>query len=195
MNNQYIVNYNDIGLYESGDSRKNSIKLNLSLTFEKDKTERYKIGSSTNALIDLRYGADGYDGYKFLADDGTYKEIPTGGDVEVIKLSEWFNESPSVLIEQTWIFLEENAKLFKALEDNKTIILALYNGSGFNSPYDSLKKVYGKLSINHISATKIEISVEDWSIYSNRNTIQMYSLKFGPFDKSETNTYIVNAIS
>lgn len=56
LNNQYIVNYNDIGLYESGDSRKNSIKLNLNLTFEKNKTERYSIGNSTNALIDLRYG-------------------------------------------------------------------------------------------------------------------------------------------
>lgn len=76
LNNQYIVNYNDIGIYESGDSRKNSIKLNLNLTFEKNKTERYSIGNSTNALIDLRYGGDGD---KYLADDGQYREISSPG--------------------------------------------------------------------------------------------------------------------
>lgn len=116
-----------------------------------------------------------------------------GGDIEVIKLSEWFNESPSVLIEQTWIFPEENAKLFKALEDKKTIILALYNGSNPSSPYNSLKTVYGKLSINHISDTKIEITVENLPVWQNKMYVE--SLKLGPFDKDETDFYIVNANS
>lgn len=74
LNDKYIVNYNDIGLYESGDSRKNSVKLNLNLTFEKGKTERYNIGSSTNALIDLRYGGEGN---KYLADNGQYTNVST----------------------------------------------------------------------------------------------------------------------
>lgn len=130
------------------------------------------------------------EGTKFLADDGQYKEIPTGGDVEVIKLSEWFNGSPSVLIEQTEIFPEENAKLFKALEDNKTIILALYKGSNHSSPYESLKTVYGKLSINRISDTKIEIIVENLTAWENR--IYVGSLKLGPFYKNKTDSYIVN---
>lgn len=173
----FFVKYYKYGTFTKGDDGNQIIAYN---------------DSPTNSMYFEKSG----DGTKYLNDKGTYTAIPTsGGDVEVIKLSEWFNESPSVLIEQTWIFPEENAKLFNALENNKTIILALYNGSGFDSPYNSLKTVYGKLSINHISATKIEISVEDWSIYSNRNTIQMYSLKLGPFDKSETGTYIVNANS
>lgn len=191
MNDKYIIYYNDLGLYETGDERKSSIKLNLNLTFEKNKTERYQIGSSTNALIDLRYGNQGVEGYKFLADDGTYKEIPaSGSDVEVIKLSELFNSSPSVLIEQTWIFPEENTKLFKALEDGKTIILALYSGSNQSSPYESLRTVCGNPLINHISDTKIEITVEILSVWGGKMNVG--NLKLGPFIKGSNYHYVVN---
>lgn len=191
MNDKYIIYYNDLGLYEMGDERKSSIKLNLNLTFEKNKTERYQIGSSTNALIDLRYGNQGVEGYKFLADDGTYKEIPaSGSDVEVIKLSELFNSSPSVLIEQTWIFPEENTKLFKALEDGKTIILALYSGSNPSSPYESLRTVCGNPLINHISDTKIEITVEILSVWGGKMNVG--NLKLGPFIKGSNDHYVVN---
>lgn len=67
---------------------KSSIKLNLNLTFEKNKTERYQIGSSTNALIDLRYGSDGVGGYKFLSDNGNYMStLPTGGtEGQILKI-------------------------------------------------------------------------------------------------------------
>lgn len=86
LNDKYIIYYNDLGLYEMGDDRKSSIKLNLNLTFEKNKTERYQIGSSTNALIDLRYRGDGAGGYKFLADDGTYKSVDLSSAIRRIDL-------------------------------------------------------------------------------------------------------------
>lgn len=88
LNDKYIIYYNDLGLYEMGDDRKSSIKLNLNLTFEKNKTERYQIGSSTNALIDLRYGSDGVGGYKFLSDNGNYMStLPTGGtEGQILKI-------------------------------------------------------------------------------------------------------------
>lgn len=131
------------------------------------------------------------EGTKFLADDGTYKEIPaSGSDVEVIKLSELFNSSPSVLIEQTWIFPEENTKLFKALGDGKTIILALYSGSNQSSPYESLRTVCGNPLINHISDTKIEITVEILSVWGGKMNVG--NLKLGPFIKGSNDHYVVN---
>lgn len=153
MGGRYVIYYNDLGLYESGDDRKNSIKLNLKLTFEKNKTERYNIGLSTNALIDLRYGGDGDN---FLADDGTYKNISLmlkGTDFVTIKR----RFSDAELRYYAQISLNDYNKLYEAIKNKSALaVVWIENNAIYAMTMLGKKSTYVENTSIHIECIAVQ---------------------------------------
>ena len=153
MGGKYVIYYNDLGLYESGDDRKNSIKLNLNLTFEKNKTERYNIGLSTNALIDLRYRGDGDN---FLADDGTYKNISLmlkGTDFVTIKR----RFSDAELRYYAQISLNDYNKLYEAIKNkNALAVVWIENNAIYAMTMLGKKSTYVENTSIHIECIAVQ---------------------------------------
>lgn len=153
-----------------------------------DGTTRHMVQSTNQSNGSLRFYTKGLPD-KFLAGDGTYKEIslPSGGsDLEVIKLSWIFNESPSMYIYELWIFKEENDKLFKAIEDGKPIVFALYDGNQ-SSPYNKLTQVIGNILIDSFtSGDNFNVRTTQTFFDSYESKFKLINYVFGTFNKSNT---------
>lgn len=113
-----------------------------------------------------------------------------GGDVEVVKITRFFNESPSVLEYQTYILPEENTKLWNALESGKTIVLALYDGNSPADAYVTLTAVYGNLSIEEVVEDVINIEVAKTG-YDNTYGFFVKYYKYGTFTKGNDGNQII----
>lgn len=113
-----------------------------------------------------------------------------GGDVEVVKITRFFNESPSVLEYQTYILPEENTKLWNALESGKTIVLALYDGNNPADAYVTLTATYGNLSIEEVAEDVINIEVAKTG-YDNTYGLFVKYYKYGTFTKGNDGNQII----
>lgn len=137
-------------------------------------------------------------GNRFLAGDGTYKDITlpsSGSDLEVIKLSWIFNSSPSVLIEQLYASKEETDKLFKAIDDKKPFIFVVYNGFYSNLFGGNIAFVWGKfdMEVKNVGSdgkpSELDITMLDCYFTAYGKSIEISKMVVGTFQRNNTSEY------